>query len=119
MELKSIFSRHTKKKDVYHREFADPNRDWARGLLTAIIFFIGAMVYVSVDFYLQFLAPNDEIMVDVEPVVYKDKDVVFYAEVYAERDVLFNTLRETRAYVPPQESAEDREVPLAEEVVSQ
>lgn len=102
----------------------NPVRDWTRGLFTATLCFLIGVAFIGFDFYSQISQTfSQEIATETKPVIYKEKDVIRYAEFYAEKANTFNKLREQKAYIPPVVETEEKKdlnseettVPLAPE----
>ncbi len=102
----------------------NPVRDWTVGIFAATVCFLIGIAFIGFDFYTQInQAPNLDIRTDEKPVTYKERDVIRYAEFYAEKASTFNKLREQKAYVPPvveneikkDENSGAKAVPLAPE----
>ncbi len=83
------------------KDFVNPQKHWFSGLTIATVLFLFSAMYIGIDFYIQFANPESEVLVDVAPLQYRDKDVVLYAEIYNEREAIFNALRAEITYVPP------------------
>ncbi|GEM_PF-3335633 len=83
------------------RDFVNPQKHWFFGLTITTTIFLFSAIYIGVDFYIQFANPESEVLVDVAPLQYRDKDVVLYATIYDEREAIFNALRAEITYVPP------------------
>lgn len=97
----------------------NPVRDWTMGLFVATLCFLVGVTYIGFDFYSQISrVPNEEIVTDVKPVTYKEKDVVRYAEFYAEKASTFNKLREQRPYIPPVVVVEEKKDVDSEENIA-
>jgi hypothetical protein len=80
----------------------NPVRDWTIALSIATLSFLVGTTFIAFDFYTQISqAPKQEVTVTEKPMTYNEKDVVRYAELYAERADMFNRLREEKVYVPP------------------
>jgi hypothetical protein len=95
------------------QNYMNPSRDWTVGIGVATVLFLGGSVFIGFDFYDQFGAPARDVVAEIQPVVYQEKEVIQQAEVYDERERVFNMLRKSRVYVPP--PAEQVTEPLAEE----
>lgn len=105
-------------------------RHWTFGFLGAVLLFVSSISYIAIDFYEQIVRPSDVFDVQVEPVIYKESDVVTIDALYDERAQRFAELR-TIQYAPtphvnpvepeqPSPVATSTEVapPLAEVMVS-
>lgn len=78
----------------------NPVRDWTIALSIATLSFLVGTTFIAFDFYTQISqAPKQEVTVTEKPMTYNEKDVVRYAELYAERVDMFNKLREEKVYI--------------------
>lgn len=93
----SFFSRFSKPGD---HEFVNPLRDWTIGLFVAVCIFLGGVGAIGLDFYLQFGAPNEAVPVEEQTVVYREREVVQYAEEYNKKETRFKELRTHTVSVP-------------------
>lgn len=117
---KGIQNIHTQK----YKDFINPSRDWLVGLFCAVVVFIGGMVFIAIDFYIQFEMPSNETIFDVQTMKYQDKNVIYFAEIYTEKEKTFNQLRGIRFNPPHTNTVADEIVSiasstLAEDAVSQ
>ena len=106
----------------------NPVRDWTISLFGATICFLIGVAFIGFDFYTQInQTSNQEIPTEAKPPAYTEKDVIRYAEFYAEKASTFNKLREQKAYVPPvvvneekkEEDSVEHTTPLAPEPAGQ
>lgn len=85
----------------------NPVRDWTIGLMVATICFLVGVAFISYDFYTQISQdPKKDLVVESKPLVYKEKEVIRYAGLYAEKASTFNKLREVK-HVPISETVDD------------
>ncbi len=96
---------HTSKSHTKHggqkSDFVNPARDWGAGLMIAALTFCCGVGYLVFDFNAQFGAASDSIVIESQPVIYRDKEVQSYAELYFEKERMFNDLRRQRQVVVP------------------
>lgn len=93
--------------------FMNPTRDWTIGFLLSATILVVGVAYTIFDFREQFSRTGQEVTLDNQPVIYEEKEVVRYAELYEEKEREFNALRAHRVYTPP--PVELPVEPLAEE----
>ena len=86
------------------QNYMNPSRDWTWGIFTATVVFLGGSVFIGLDFYDQFGAPARDVVAEIQPIVYQEKEVVRYAELYNERERAFNMFREKKVYTVPPET---------------
>ena len=94
--IKTFFRSSPTKKS---RTLIYPLRDWAAGLLTAVFVFVSGVIIIGIDFYFQLISPELP-EVEEQPLVYKQNEVIQYAEQYNEKAKIFNEHRSSRVYVP-------------------
>ena len=94
------------------RDLVNPKRDWAIGLATATTLFLGGVFYIALDFYGQFIAPNESAAPQVQSLIYRDADIRELAKTYDGKEKIFIELRKNRVYVPPAPTAESDTEPL-------
>lgn len=83
-------------------------RDWAIGLSCAVVTLVSGIVYIGLDFYEQYKSVNQDVAVEEQEVLYNDKEVIHYAELYKKREMTFDTLRQERsAVIFQEENVED------------
>lgn len=110
-------------------DYVNPLRDWTIGLAAAALLFAGWSSYIAFDFYDQFIVPLEVENVATEGVLYKEKEVLFYATEYDEKEKIFEELRKDRTYLPPvvenvleentEAQSESEPAPLAGEPVAE
>lgn len=82
--------------------YMNPMRDWALGLCVAILFFLVGAAYIAFDFYDQLGGiATIEVEDAPQPIVYRDKEIIFYADMYSKKELRFNTLRGEAPVVAP------------------
>jgi hypothetical protein len=79
--------------------YMKPLRDWTVGLAVAVVTFLSGVSFITYDFYRQSGVPTQEVTAEYEPVVYQEKEVIRFSEMYEEKERAFNTLRERRVYI--------------------
>ena len=77
-------------------DYVNPLRDWSIGLALATLFLVSWTSYIAFDFYDQFIAPLEIENVTSEGVLYKEKEILFYAKEYDEKEKTFEALRKNR-----------------------
>ena len=117
---KGIKNIHTQK----YKDFINPGRDWLVGLFCAVVVFISGIVFIAIDFYVQFEVPSSDTILDVQTIKYQDKNVIYFSEIYTEKEKTFNQLRGIRFNPPRTNTVTDKVVStasstLAEDAVSQ
>jgi hypothetical protein len=124
VKLGAKSQKHSSKKSP--REFINPIRDWTIGLFTATVLFLTGVVFIALDFYLQFIAEPQAFVAEDQLVVYPEKEVRHYAELYRKKEENFNALHsiipfpvvdavvETQATTTPEVIEPVPEAPLAE-----
>jgi len=80
-------------KMLHKREFINPQRDWYRGFTVAGALFIIGISYIAYDFYVQFISSPETPIVSTEIASYPKNDVVYFSEMYAERERTLERLR--------------------------
>ena len=118
-KLKKFFQKKGKKRGA----LMNPLRDWSAGLITAVIVFVVGVTMTTIDFYFQLVAPETP-EVSGTPLVYRQNEVIEYAELYNEKTKEFTAARSSEVYIPPAPTtatttSEEETQTLAEEVVDE
>ncbi len=93
---KNIISAFRDKELLFH-----PAREWITGLFFATGIFVIGVILISLDFYNQFYAVEDDTPVVTHSIEYNAKEVHSYAEKFNAKEKAFNALRQNRVYVAP------------------
>ena len=102
LHSKNITTIFQKKELLFH-----PSREWISGLFFGILLFGAAVFFIVLDFYIQFYIPEENVEIPVQAIEYNAKEVRSFAEKYNTKEQMFNTLRESRAFVPATTVVED------------
>ena len=90
-------------------DYVNPLRDWTVMLAAATLVLVSAITYIAFDFYIQFAAPPKAVEIESQSLGYRDVEVERYADLYTEKERIFNELRKNKVYIPE---------PVIEEVAS-
>lgn len=87
----------------------NPLRDWSIGLIFAVVLFIGGVTMTLLDFYFQLVSPEIP-EISEKPLIYRQNEVVEYAEIYNQKVKDFNAARYSQEYVPPPETPTESDI---------
>ncbi len=108
-------------------EYMNPVRDWIFGLLSATVLLIAGAVFIATDFHTQFNVTTHDTPKS-KPIVHREKEIKTYAELYRQKEEIFNELRKNRQYVEPaiepekediSQKDEEADVPVADVQLAQ
>lgn len=93
-KLKTIGAHHGATRVPKQHDIINPMRDWLYGLAVATLIFLGGVGYVTFDFREQFMSTTD-VVLNTQGQRYNVKDVTYQSFLYAEREEMFTTLRQS------------------------
>ena len=109
-------------------EYVNPIRDWMKMLVLAVLVLLTGLSFFGFRFYTQFGTFEQGEISEQSAVIYNEKEVRTFAEMYSVKEAVFNKLRNDVQYIPPVQqedpvslatSTEGALEPLAEDVVAQ
>ena len=86
-----------------------PVRDWTYGILLALVLFILFSSFAGFTYYSFSKNVDKEINVESSAIIYEQKDAQAVLEIYRERKIMFEKLREDKSNVVIIESSEEME----------
>ncbi len=95
-------------------ELSDPVYYWVLGLIFAFVIFLVGVVFIISDFRAQFNSSDSENSTSEKPILYAEKEIKEYAELYRKKEEVFNELRKNKQVIEQIVAPVVEEAPLEE-----